>query len=416
MGPLLAIVGAQALGQAIVSDNPLNNSLFVAIREHNPVKVRALIKQGAKPNATYANGWPMIIEAVNNADSKPGLEVLRILIHAGANVNAAQPDQGWTPLHQVCGSRMSTVEVAKLLLSKGANKEAQMPSAGTPLHLAARFSRLDLVKLLVESGANIEAKASASEPVIEDIQSHLPPEVRAEFKERNAEFEKQFEKERAESKKRFEAQFEPGYDMVGRTPLIEAAASSEFGKSDIVDYLLSKGANVHATDSIGRTALHEAAQMGNVLAVRSLLRNGANVDQTTKNGLTPLHASMASIIVSPETIETLLKSGAEINAQTKDGRTPLDRFHMAMSDWKSRSSGAPESERKQFSEFESDLQKKIEASEELLNRHGGRSGTDLNPWWTSPVNFFFVLIVVIVIYLWSRNAVSRRLNELSKRR
>ena len=85
------------------------------------------------------------------------LEVAKLLLEKGANVNC-QDDCKWTPLHYA--SESGHLEVAKLLLEKGANVICQDIRKLTPLHYASMKGHLEVVKLLLEKGANINSQNS----------------------------------------------------------------------------------------------------------------------------------------------------------------------------------------------------------------------------------------------------------------
>lgn len=73
-------------------------------------------------------------------------------------------------------------------------------------------------------------------------------------------------------------------DSYGVTPL-QARAGHWQGRIDI---LLELGADVHASDKRGNTALHKAAAVGNLRTARSLLAHGARIDAVNDDGLSPL--------------------------------------------------------------------------------------------------------------------------------
>ena len=50
--------------------------------------------------------------------------------------------------------------------------------------------------------------------------------------------------------------------LSGWTPLFFAVASGPNGHPDIVNLLLKNGANVNVSDSLGRTPLHYASELG----------------------------------------------------------------------------------------------------------------------------------------------------------
>ena len=103
------------------------------------------------------------------------------------------------------------------------------------------------------------------------------------------------------------------------TPLFSAVGS---GHKDVVELLLSKGAEVNAKNRDGWTPLHEAASSGQKDVVELLLSKGAEVNAKVKDGRTPLHEA-AYADRKKEVVELLLSKGAEVNAKDDEGRTPL---------------------------------------------------------------------------------------------
>ncbi|KAI6914359.1 hypothetical protein KC318_g652 [Hortaea werneckii] len=98
------------------------------------------------------------------------------------------------------------------------------------------------------------------------------------------------------------------------TSALHLAAAS--GNLDCVKTLLKHGANVHATDNLGRTPLHACSEAANTAqhaaVLHLLIDEGAN--PTAKDGscMTPLHIAAQNgfhIIV-----QALLLAGADVNA------------------------------------------------------------------------------------------------------
>jgi ankyrin repeat protein len=276
-------------GQTMSLDEPL----YEAVSKSQLAVVKDLLRKGANPNSTYANDWPLLFRALDKSEEKDGYAVLQVLIDAGAKVNAKQPEQGWTPLHNSVATMIGSTKVTELLIRHGANLESQMPGSGTPLHLAAFWGRLDSVNVLLKHGANIEART--------ELDGSL-----------NYGHNRQ-------SLESFGG--EPGYDQVGQTPLMKAA-SNVHNQTNIVEALLGHGANIHASDSMGHTALHMAALSKNLAAVKLLISRGAKVDARSKGGLTPLHVAVrphAMLGNGLPVAEFFLESGADPNARTARG-------------------------------------------------------------------------------------------------
>lgn len=75
-------------------------------------------------------------------------------------------------------------------------------------------------------------------------------------------------------------------DLDGITPLMRAAKGS-ISPIDIACHLLSNDANINTKDIRNRTALHHAAERGNILLVWELCMSGADRYAKNLDGLTP---------------------------------------------------------------------------------------------------------------------------------
>jgi len=85
-----------------------------------------------------------------------GPQVVRMLIEAGADPNARDPDQpgSETPLHWAASS--DDVDVASALIDGGADVEAPDGSIGTPLDNAIGYACWHVARLLVQRGAKVD--------------------------------------------------------------------------------------------------------------------------------------------------------------------------------------------------------------------------------------------------------------------
>jgi ankyrin repeat protein len=100
------------------------------------------------------------------------------------------------------------------------------------------------------------------------------------------------------------------------------ADAAERGDLEAVRALLKRGADVNAPQGDGMTALHWAAQRGHVAMVRVLLSAGANTAVITRlGGYTPLH--LASHEGNAEAIRVLIEGGARVDAVTSTGAAAI---------------------------------------------------------------------------------------------
>lgn len=100
--------------------------------------------------------------------------------------------------------------------------------------------------------------------------------------------------------------------------------SSFTGQLSIVQYLLSKEADVDVRNQAGDTVLFSAAVCGDVSILACLVQAGAEVQVQNHDGDTPL--LKAADLGSTASVEYLLEKGADIFTENKAGKTV---FHLA---------------------------------------------------------------------------------------
>ncbi len=91
--------------------------------------------------------------------------------------------------------------------------------------------------------------------------------------------------------------------------------------TDILTYLIERGANLDLQNSLGNTALHFAAMYKKHLSMALLLQHGANAKLATNDGNTAL--ILSAINNSPKCETLLLQHGVAVDAVDTDGRTAL---------------------------------------------------------------------------------------------
>lgn len=172
------------------------------------------------------------------------IEIAKLLIEKGANVNKAASD-GFTPLYIAC--KFKKIELAKLLIENEAKVNIYVPNdfKFTPLHWV---SDPNLAKMLIAKGADVNAKS------IEDI-----------------------------------------------TPLHWAC---EEGHREMAKLLITNGADINKVDIHGFTPLHAACDEGHFKVAKLLIENKANINLINSDEFDPLrlayeknHIEIAKLII-----------------------------------------------------------------------------------------------------------------------
>ena len=107
-------------------------------------------------------------------------------------------------------------------------------------------------------------------------------------------------------------------EATGTTALDEAVDN---GNREMVELLLSRGADVKRRGESGRTILMRLDEDATSDLVWDLINAGAEVNTKSETGETPLMA--AAYEENGEILKTLLEAGAEVNSKNEDGQTAL---------------------------------------------------------------------------------------------
>lgn len=119
------------------------------------VEVRSLLRSGADVNLPQGDGMTALHWAAEHGD----VEMLQMLIIAGANLEAVTRIGDYTPLHVAAEAGHGVV--VRALLEAGADVGARRALSGTTsLHLAAASGSVSSIDALVEFGADINARES----------------------------------------------------------------------------------------------------------------------------------------------------------------------------------------------------------------------------------------------------------------
>ena len=174
MGALLvaSLLWAPPLARpAAPSDSPVAD----AAQQGDLAAVRTLLRGGADVNAAQGDG----MTALHWAALDGHVEMAKVLIYAGANLESTTRLGGYTPLH--LASMHAHAGVTAVLLEGGANAHALTTTGVRPLHLAAASGRPAALAALLERGADVNARESFAgrTPLMFAVASNALEAVRA---------------------------------------------------------------------------------------------------------------------------------------------------------------------------------------------------------------------------------------------
>lgn len=270
-----------------------------------------LLSCGVDPNYRPRCSTPLQCAAFGNS-----VRVANLLIGRGASVHTAVCRELRTSvLHKSvnceggllhCAVRANAVECLKLFISHGVDVNSIEPSGTNAIHLAADLGMFDCLKILLDtSGAdpNVRTRVGDRESTalhfaadggfVECVDLLLSKEADASLKNHR-----------------------------GSTALHLAARCSSL---ECVESLLRKGnADPNAKDHDMRTPLHAAIGKSDCSCdiIETLISWGANVNQKDEYGFTPLH--LAALDGLSACVETLIYHGADVTTRSKKGNSALN--------------------------------------------------------------------------------------------
>jgi ankyrin repeat protein len=249
-------------------------ALLFAAQQDDVESARLLLAAGADVNDTAPAGTSALVVAVHSDSAS----VASLLMEKGAELNADRA--GYTALHAAVLRGNATLGAA--LLARGADPNARVTKptparrygneyalgdnlvGASPFYLAAKFAEIELMGVLAKAKADASLPAAdGSTPLMMALDT---PAVRAGGVDG------------------FGSDRRDRYGLVHDvTPeLLESEATS------IADTVIKLGGDVNHADSVGNTALHQAAAKGFTRVIELLVAKGAQVNVKNKRGQTPL--------------------------------------------------------------------------------------------------------------------------------
>lgn len=142
---------------ALLSSAAGDARLADAAQQDDRAAVRDLLSQKVEVNRAQGDGMTALHWAASNDD----LELVQLLLDAGANIKAETRLGAVTPLFMAC--KNGSASVIEALLKAGASASDPDAHGTTPLMMAAAAGSADAVKVLLEHGADANAKETSHE-------------------------------------------------------------------------------------------------------------------------------------------------------------------------------------------------------------------------------------------------------------
>ncbi|XP_059929603.1 ankyrin-3 isoform X2 [Gadus macrocephalus] len=241
-------------------------------------------------------------------------------------------ESGFTPLH--IAAHYGNINVATLLLNRGAAVDFMARNDITPLHVASKRGNSNMVKLLLDRGSIIDAKTkdgltplhcgarSGHEQVVEILLDRGAPFL-SKTKNGLSPLHMATQGDHLNCVQLL-LQHEVPVDDVTNDYLTALHVAAHCGHYKVAKLIVDKKANPNAKALNGFTPLHIACKKNRVKVMELLLKHGASIQAVTESGLTPIH--VAAFMGHENIVNSLTHHGASPNTTNVRGETAL---HMA---------------------------------------------------------------------------------------
>ena len=298
-------------------DKNKNTPLHFAVQKGFVEIVKFLLDNGTNIHARTDIGYTPL----HGANT---LEIAAMLIEEGANVNAKGNKNKFTPLFTV-----KDVEVGKLLIDKGANVNALDWAGRVSLHWFAIWGNVQMAELMIDKGTDVDVRLKNRHrndhtPLYEacwNVQIEIAKTLIDKGADVNAPYSSH------------------------KNTLLDLA--SGWGKSNVVMFLLTKGAHGSVKNSANIASLRKsqktvkcadfiqlyltnpkpfqlanACMKGDLTEVKQFVSEGVDVNWKSYNNNTPLH--LAVLDGHTEVVKLLINKDADRNQKNTLGKTALD--------------------------------------------------------------------------------------------
>ncbi|XP_045557168.1 ankyrin-3 isoform X11 [Salmo salar] len=305
--------------------------LAVALQQGHEQVVSLLLENDTKGKVRL----PALHIAARKDDTKAVALLLQIDHNADVEskmmVNRTT-ESGFTPLH--IAAHYGNINVATLLLNRGAAVDFKARNDITPLHVASKRGNGNMVKVLLERGGKIDARTkdgltplhcgarSGHEQVLEMLLDRGAP-ILSKTKNGLSPLHMATQGDHLNCVQLL-LHHEVPVDDVTNDYLTALHVAAHCGHYKVAKVIVDKKANPNAKALNGFTPLHIACKKNRIKVMELLLKHGASIQAVTESGLTPIH--VAAFMGHDNIVTQLTNHGASPNTTNVRGETPL---HMA---------------------------------------------------------------------------------------
>ena len=312
--------------------------MYYAVYHQREAALLHFLRTGGSPDGD-GTGQPPLCIAVANGHT----EIVKILLGAGANMDATSQPDGETALHLAI--KMGRTDLVDLILSYGPDLGVQTSeTSDTPLHYAAgKSGSLAMVVALLRLGAKYDTLNSKGQTPAEAalLASNLHGAVAiinaAHGKRHKLVKEKEMLLKHVQ---KTQGRFSIGNDLIAdifsaacdpdSTVLVEAIKRDD---ASLVDMFLDKGSDADRLTAKGDRPIFVALECAGAPVIQALAKHKADVSCRNRHGLTVLQAAFEGPLAQDKEamsaiFDVLLQNNADASVTYPDGKTLL---HLAVS-------------------------------------------------------------------------------------